>query len=171
MAVTSQQTFAARQRSLEGFRIANGYTEHIHKILGKELLLLDFSSWTAVPSDRLRLYVGEHIAASQKRRGEVVGIHNRCYDVADEAVAARVATGTIVAHRGTQEFVGFDDHCMNTDSLPDGTVLAIDLAASERKFNNQGPDILAIRARDIGQLCSRVGRLYGGSWQVRRPRG
>ncbi|HEX5455890.1 MAG TPA: hypothetical protein VFW77_00820 [Candidatus Saccharimonadales bacterium] len=147
---------------INAFRERTGLSKRTYHSLGKKLLLLTPATTGPMPQEIIRGYLDQHLIAEQN------GISNNCFDIARTALAAGCATGTMHSVSGsTQDFIGWANHCVNFDELPDETVLAIDLTASrniDRGARNF--DVLALRALDTDSLQLQIGELFGGEWQM-----
>lgn len=128
---------------------------------GKRALLLIDPGSSGPAHERIGTYLQEHIHAS-----EGVIVYN-CYLVAEKACAEAKLTGRIHTPNGTTRFVGLGSHCVNYDALPDGSVVSVDLTASEfTKLAGKTVDVLMLHAKDLPELLQAVGALYGGKWSV-----
>lgn len=139
--------------------------ERTYYSLGKKLLLLTPPSIEPVPQEKIRGYLRQHLIAE---RG---GITNNCFSIASAALEAGRARGTMHSISGsTHDFIGWGNHWVNFDELPNEAVLAVDLTASRNIDRGAGNfDVLALRALDTASLQLQMGELFGGEWQIDHP--
>ncbi len=154
----------ARQKraKLDAFVVANNLTLRSFRISGKDLLLVDLLSAGEVPLQRLEKFVERHIATVASQRA----IGGACLFIAGDAISKIGASGVVGTRDNEERFAGFVNHYINYDRLPDSTLIGVDLTASHNIAEGCGGlDVLAIRASSVGDLCLKLGGLYGGTWQ------
>ena len=135
-----------------------------YALLGARLLLLELPEQSPVPAERLERYAQQYIVAAAGK------IFNNCVYIAHDAVAAGAATGSLYTPRGTHDFVGWRNHCINYDELEDGTVVGFDLTAGANVSHCGEPfDVLAVRDLDVPSLQASIGTLFGGDWSLQTP--
>jgi hypothetical protein len=159
---THQAALAERRFGIiENFASRKRLEFRVHEYLGKKALILDIPQYPMVDMVRADGYLEQHAIAAEH------GISNNCFDIARAAVKAGSASGLMIGE-GTSEFIGWANHGINWDALPDETVVAVDLTASANIDNYVGNfDVLALRAPCVNELAVCVSSLYGGAWHVR----
>lgn len=133
----------------------------VYKKRGKTVMFLDRKDAGGIGEREITSLISQHMIA------ERMGISNNCFDIANEACVAGVATGRVCADEGTSNFTGWGNHCINFTELENDTVVAFDLTASHNIDCHQGRfDILCLKADNLDILLNKLGNLYGGDWKV-----
>lgn len=148
---------SARRRALIfDFAKKNGFSLHKKILNDNNLWLIDGLS-KEMPRSKLETYT--HFAT------QVVYKNAECARIAGEAVGGGIVTGILQGDRVNQYFVQAARHWINYDTIPDGSVAAIDFTAGHTIDLKEGNfDILTLRMQNLSQLLEAAGKLYGGVW-------
>lgn len=74
--------------------------------------------------------------------------------------------GAVNTKNGGQQLFNYTNHAINYQTFPSGEVIAFDLTAAQNIDREMGNfDVLAIGAKDMDTLLTRLNNLYGGTWK------
>ncbi|MBI2021494.1 hypothetical protein HYS93_01260 [Candidatus Daviesbacteria bacterium] len=131
---------------------------------GRSLLIVGDQELPDLKPADLKRYIDESFQVDTKV------VTTQCYDVAKAAQQRGSAKSRLHSKGGTSEFSGYGNHCLNLDTLQDGSLVAVDFTAAENIDYHQGNfAVFAIRASSQEELIARLNKLYGGQWSEITP--